>query len=296
MLRKLLTRYISDEPGKLVMIVVVIAVIIGLLYIAGLLIMRSDKKNEQLAKEFEEKHPAKPGKEEDLAFGALFINATSQLRKPEPVRSLEMLFLGQKLDVLRDKDLAKWWDVRDTVSAKETLKALQERHMTSENQDLEQDLKAAIAKHTIKPTTATENYPSNWSTVDKISFYILPKLIEMLDRAFEADYESTYSWKELSSVTDFAAWDIERLAGMARKCYVAGYITEAECYEYLEEAKKQAQAHYHGWREYFLGFIYGRALLYHLNSVTQYTKFLPEFLGSKDSIWKENEQVWKESN
>lgn len=49
---------------------------------------------------------------------------------------------------------------------------------------------------------------------------------------------------EDGNVTNIDAWDIERIASVARYCYAADYIDQSTCLSYLETAKKMAQERY----------------------------------------------------
>lgn len=255
---------------------------------------RTSKKWKQKISEFERNHPPRKGHEADLAFGALFINSTTQTIKVEPTRSLQMMTIVKYPAILKEADLEKYWGIVDTKTAKECLNDLRLQQSVLMNYGQTENLKIALSQLTEEPTFIAydEVQKKSIDPVEKIKFYLLPIIVKRFNNAFN-DPKNRFTWKELSSVTDIAAWDIERLAGLARKCYVAGYITEKECYEYLAEARKQALEHYNSWREYFIGFIYGRALIYDVDSILQYTQNIPDYLEAKDSIWREYDYIWK---
>lgn len=57
-----------------------------------------------------------------------------------------------------------------------------------------------------------------------------------------------------------AAWDYGRLATVARWCFDAGHLSEAETMAYVEVATAARQADFRSWREYALSYVLGRFL------------------------------------
>ncbi|MCL2580746.1 MAG: DUF1266 domain-containing protein [Oscillospiraceae bacterium] len=71
-----------------------------------------------------------------------------------------------------------------------------------------------------------------------------------------------FTEEELLSLPTLAAWDYGRVAIIARYGVEAGYLQEAEAWEYLKMAADSASEIYAGWREYVAAHILGRALAF----------------------------------
>lgn len=94
------------------------------------------------------------------------------------------------------------------------------------------------------------------------------------------------------NVQNVDAWDIERMASTSRYSFGAGYISEDECYQYLETAMNMAIKTYRGWAEYASAFMTGRALFFG-SDPSAFMSAIEEMLEEKDSIWNENPLNWK---
>ena len=71
-----------------------------------------------------------------------------------------------------------------------------------------------------------------------------------------------YTEEQINSIKTISAWDYDRLVNVARFSYYAGYITEAEMWDYINKAATAAKADYNSWNDYFAGVIIGRAISY----------------------------------
>lgn len=72
--------------------------------------------------------------------------------------------------------------------------------------------------------------------------------------------EYGYSQEELDAISTVSAWDYDRLVVVARWCYVAGFITEQEAWDYIKAAAEQGSSDYKDWKSYFAGILLGRAI------------------------------------
>lgn len=91
---------------------------------------------------------------------------------------------------------------------------------------------------------------------------------------------------------DVDAWDIERIASVARYCYAAGYINEETCFKYLEIAKNMATERYKNWFEYASSFMTGRAAFWGNNPIA-FASAIKESLQDKNSVWNTTCIDWK---
>lgn len=89
---------------------------------------------------------------------------------------------------------------------------------------------------------------------------------------------------EKGSPKDIDAWDIERIASVARYCYAAGFIDQQTCLQYLETAAKMAKERYNNWSEYASSFMTGRAFMYG-GSPANFAAVILNMLSDKKSIW-----------
>lgn len=85
---------------------------------------------------------------------------------------------------------------------------------------------------------------------------------------------------------DMGAWDYDRLVTVSRWCYIAGYITEEEAWNYCITAKKLAQASFNSWEEYYASCVFGRSIAYE-GDPDELLEAGEELLKKENSIWKE---------
>jgi hypothetical protein len=71
-----------------------------------------------------------------------------------------------------------------------------------------------------------------------------------------------YTEEELLNLPSLDAWDYGRVAIIARYGAEAGYLNEAEAWQYLKLAADSASEIYNSWREYTAAHILGRALAF----------------------------------
>lgn len=64
----------------------------------------------------------------------------------------------------------------------------------------------------------------------------------------------------LDQIKTVSAWDYDRLVTVSRWCYLAGYITESEAWEYIETAAQLGSEDYDSWEAYFAAVMLGRAI------------------------------------
>ncbi|MBV7690438.1 DUF1266 domain-containing protein [Limnobaculum sp. M2-1] len=234
----------------------------------------------------EQQYPARAGEEKNLAFGVLFINGGLFAG---PTRTLH---INAKVDDVKKYDLDQYWDIKDTDSAKETLNQL--ASLPSNNGFSPSSIYSASAKtfftHFEKLSPEQQKDPAE-----------LNKWVQALEQinqnikveAFGKMYERlSLSYQQIMGLQNIDAWDIERLAGTARKCYFAGYITEDECYQYLAQARSLATARYANWQEYLVSFMTGRVVCYKETGFDQWIDVAQGLLETPNSIWDQNKGLW----
>jgi|GEM_PF-2314965 len=231
----------------------------------------------------EQEHPLQSGREHLGCYGAFFIHA-------QPARTLKMT---DKPEALKKHDLEKAWGITSAGSAKSVLQNLAELQETKEIDlsvladqeiiDVYREAEVSGKKFSASDTrmmAAYERYTANLKAFRWNDEYSLASA-----ELYKKNIKATFS--EVLSVSKVTAWDIERLAGVARKCYHAGYLTEEECYEYLEKASELARQDYKNWREYTIGYFIGRGICYSAENLGQWTHTAGELLNAKESIWNQ---------
>ena len=83
-----------------------------------------------------------------------------------------------------------------------------------------------------------------------------------------------------------AAWDMGRLVLVARCCFDAGYLTEAEAWQYILDAQAECKKHYSSWRELAGGYLIGRAM-WSGSGMT-----LDGLMDIADGLLEDNESPW----
>jgi Protein of unknown function (DUF1266). len=228
-------------------------------------------------------HPLKSGKEYLGCYGAFFIHA-------QPARTLKMT---DKPESLKKYDLEKAWGITSAESAKSVLQNLADLQATKDIDlsvladadmiDVYREAELSGKKFSASNTrmmAAYERYNANLQAFCWTNEYSLASA-----ELYKKDIKATFS--EVLSVNKATAWDIERLAGLARKCYHAGYLTEDECYGYLEKASKLAKLDYKNWREYVIGYFIGRGICHSTENIGQWNHTAGELLNAEKSIWKQ---------
>jgi Protein of unknown function (DUF1266). len=231
----------------------------------------------------EQEYPLKGGKEHLGCYGAFFIHA-------QPARTLKMT--GNP-EALKKYDLEKDWGITSAESAKSVLQNLADLQETKDidlsvlaDQDIidvyrEYELSGTkFSSADTRMTAAYNRYNANLQAFRWNNEYSLASA-----ELYKKNIKATFS--EVLSVSKVTAWDIERLAGVARKCYYVGYLTEDECYEYLEKASELAKQYYKTWREYIIGYFIGRGICYNTENLGQWNYTAGELLNATNSIWKQ---------
>ena len=231
----------------------------------------------------EQEHPLQSGKEHLGCYGAFFIHA-------QPARTLKMT---DKPEALKKHDLEKAWEITNTESAKSVLQNLANLLATKDIDlsvladqeiiDIYLEYELSGKKYSTSDTrmmAAYERYNANLQAFRWNTEYSLASA-----ELYKKEIKATFS--EVISVSKVTAWDIERLAGIARKCYHAGYLTEDECYGYLEQASELARQDYKTWREYIIGYFIGRGICYSTENLGQWTHTAGELLNAENSIWNQ---------
>lgn len=91
--------------------------------------------------------------------------------------------------------------------------------------------------------------------------------------------------QELDAIPTIAAWDYMRAANLVQLCYNADYLTEEECWEALEQVANLVTADFGSWREYYLSFILGRAVVWSESDQTRYIVAGNKLLNDPSSAW-----------
>lgn len=77
-------------------------------------------------------------------------------------------------------------------------------------------------------------------------------------------------------------WDAGRLNFIARACLEKGYISEQECWQYIDRADDMAHFSTHSWRDFANSYMLGRALW---NGETNMSALAEDLLSKPESPW-----------
>ena len=238
-------------------------------------LLAPSQKTIEERKAFEQQYPGRPGREEEHCYGAMFINGTGF----QPARTLKLY--NSNIKGLKKYMLADYWDIKNRDSAMAVLASLAGLQATR-TVDMRQHFPEFVV-NPLKQMMIDGKYTSE----AKKAQVALSKNEPLATAVGALQVKPILaSYDEIFSVMDVSSWDIERLAGVARQCYNAEYITEDECYEYLHCSMQMAKEHYKAWREYAIGYILGRGLLYSGEGLGQWTSAAGEML-NEDSIWRQ---------
>ncbi len=148
--------------------------------------------------------------------------------------------------------LEDYWEVFDKNDAMETLSDLQKR-----NQDAYIDVVyRAIEEESNYVAILKSNLPEEEEIFRRyLERYrkikaVVPELIEQ---------HVIHSFADVKKIKD-TAWNYGRGAFLARCCYDAGYLSEAELKAYLAQSYTGIKNYCHTWKEYTTSYIFGRAI------------------------------------
>ncbi|WP_434779523.1 DUF1266 domain-containing protein [Neisseria sp. Ec49-e6-T10] len=187
-----------------------------------------------------------------LAFGAIVL----------PAEHIDELNMGKAYDEANVQSvLAHNWDVTDAATAKKQLDWLVNKGHRSE-----------------------------------------PNIMMLLDDGIDEEADVIayrramvdtlgFSEEEAKNFKNIDAWDIERIAVIARYSYLAGFLTAKEASQYLETARKMAQDRYGSWSEYAVSFLTGRALSFG-NTPIDLIGNIKTLMTDPNSIWNKNSEIW----
>ncbi|MDO4880830.1 MAG: DUF1266 domain-containing protein [Capnocytophaga sp.] len=82
----------------------------------------------------------------------------------------------------------------------------------------------------------------------------LEKVKKSIAKKLEIDFA------QVEAVNTAYAWDIGRVASLAKWCYWCGYITEEEMWSILQKALEITKQNSKNWQEYTISFLLGRTL------------------------------------
>ncbi|MBP9478654.1 MAG: DUF1266 domain-containing protein [Sebaldella sp.] len=157
--------------------------------------------------------------------------------------------------------LGSAWEVTDTASAKEQLDALLNEGHRKEGDVVLEKVKA--------------NAPADLKEQADLYNDVKKNLIDNYG----------YTEEEINNIKTISAWDYDRLVNVARFSYYAGYITEAEMWDYVNKAVDSAKKDYNGWKDYFAGAIIGRAI--------SYGQGFADSADAADTLLKDNDSPYK---
>ena len=195
-----------------------------------------DEMTEEELQAFIEANPVPDEMKKYLVIGSLLIGTNG-----EPYTTLALT--GEKEDY-RDS-LECHWGIENREDALEMLESLfAGRHSEQFKEDY-----ALLKEH------GTDGYFDN--TDDPI---FDEDDIEEFETAKEAIDEILSLLPQAENCTSLYAWDLDRIGLLARTLSHAGYITEAEGFDWLKKAGVKAAETFTSWEDYIVSILLGRAL------------------------------------
>lgn len=112
---------------------------------------------------------------------------------------------------------------------------------------------------------------------------------EDLEKAFDQLQNLTDTWVELTrnniieneielKKMSNIGWDVGRLTFLSRLCYDAGYITEEQTWEYINQAYQLAIQNFDNWNSYSKSYIIGRGMWGGKDSANEGIMYIAEYL------------------
>lgn len=144
--------------------------------------------------------------------------------------------------------LSNWWGVQDGASAKETLDGLLDN-----------------ARHPVLPMVLSAYSSHDTSSIaaltdekkkEKAESQLANLAETLADLQADGVVQSVADVERLG--TD--GWELGRLVYVARMCFDAGLISEAETWAYIDEADQLARARFSNWADFGHSYAIGRAL------------------------------------
>ncbi|RYZ01423.1 MAG: DUF1266 domain-containing protein [Myxococcales bacterium] len=161
---------------------------------------------------------------------------------------VDTLETGQNASDLRGK-LQEWWDISSRDTAQQTLQWLSERGHRGVFDGLLQvflEVPTTERKRVVAQQFAGEERAAEY--------------LENLGAALKTlQQEGVVSGREGLRGTTLA-WDLGRLAMVARSCHTAGYLTEPQAWSLIERAHAEATRSFADWESFSRSFLIGRAM------------------------------------
>ena len=185
---------------------------------------------------------------------------------------------GKKVGAIT-KTLNEWWEINSSQTAVEALDSLkyEGRHV-----DYDYILKNAADAFASEPFG---DYDSEALSNLKQA---LPELQARHFLAASSDSagspQGIVDFSELSSIS-VAAWDMGRMVNVSRWCYEAGYISEAQAWEYIFFAREESAALYADWSEFGKAYVLGRAMWGDHAMLNDFMDMVETLLKNKRSPW-----------
>jgi len=224
-----------------VMLVLVIAFALFLKFVVNKPEVDSEEK-----KAFERANAVPPKREWALAFGGVLMHTAG-----ESTRTMKLVDRGA--DYLEDirAGFAHMWGITDKEGALECLADLTNMQQGTEaanalyNEYMKPyfDSGKKLATYTALPTPELKSYFDAFGTLR-----LDPKL--------------KFPHDDMKVIDNFAAWDLGRVAMVARYSVAFGYITEEQAWPFIEQAAQTAGGIYKDWTQFFQAYALGRALAY----------------------------------
>lgn len=197
-------------------------------------------------KAFERANAVPPRREWALAFGGVLMHTAG-----ESTRTMKLVDRGP--DYLKDirDGFDYMWNISNEEGALECLELLTSMQQGTETANILYgeymkpyfDSGKNLTTFTEPPTPALEPYFRAFDTLQ-----LDPKL--------------RLSHDDMKTIDNFAAWDLGRVAMVARYSVAFGYITEEQAWPFIEQAAQTASKVYKNWTQFFQAYALGRALAY----------------------------------
>lgn len=209
-------------------------------------------------------------------YRKILLGAIYSEQQTAYINSLET---GLDANLIRSR-LSEWWDINGRQDSIETLEYLRDK-----------------GHRFYTPTVLSAFSSSEDHQIDILQSYFkdeedLHKAYAQLQHLKET-YEELKSDKVINNALDIrkygsAAWDCGRLVFVARLCFDAKYISQAEAWTYIEQAHQLASIEFNSWEAYAKSYVIGRALWGGENSFNSGIAAIAEYLlEDPKSPWKE---------
>lgn len=211
--------------------------------------------------------------------------------------SLDMHMSGGKYKRFAKEILEEWWEIVDKESCIETLEWLKEEgnreyfKILFENREILKNMRAESIRVFINECYKREIELSIEEEFGDEEF----SDEELLKSEFYNELEENMTFinglKNIVPEYGILAWDMARYVHVTRLCYIAGYLSDKECWEEINKIAPVCLGHFKDWNSFTNSYLIGRNFWNGENPDDEIMNICKELNEKEMSPWKHF--IWK---